>query len=378
MDESIILHLFILLDMEIVGYKLCMTTIRTSIPFVDLRGKTPLDLLRAYPDRARSLIVEGRRTYGVFSYMLSALLVGKADRMSLDWLKRSQNPYLHEIESFSDVLGVKGLYALNLSYEWGCTTGAYRSEETVSMLRVLDWPLAGLGKYIVVALQQAKAGEFYNITWPGFSGVCNAMAPGRFAAAVNLAPMRDHGKGLAGNWWDSRKRAFTETGLPPMHLLRQVFERAKDYNEAKDMLTNIPLAVPAIFTLTGMEMGQGCVIERTETQANTRELGAESAVAVSNQFETGLGQGMLVRPLFDSPGRYKAASGMQAYDFEGSDFAFLKLPILNAFTRVAIITDAATGKLIVQGFEGATPVTHVFSLPSTTQRSHDNAAFAVA
>ena len=36
---------------------------------------------------------------------------------------------------------------------------------------------------------QGPAGEFFNITWPGFVGALTAMAPWRFAAAINQAPL---------------------------------------------------------------------------------------------------------------------------------------------------------------------------------------------
>ncbi len=103
----------------------------------------------------------------------------------------------------------------------------------MTLLRVLDWPFPALGKQVMVVLQKGKAGDFYNITWPGVSGVYTAMAPGRFAAALNQAPMRMHGLGYAGDWLKNRLMAGRETGLPPAHLLRQVFEQADSYETAK-------------------------------------------------------------------------------------------------------------------------------------------------
>ena len=74
---------------------------------------------------------------------------------------------------------MRGVYALNLCYEWGCTSGAYAQEDSISLLRVLDWPFPALGKHMVVAHQSGAAGDFYHVTWPGIAGVFNAMAPGR-------------------------------------------------------------------------------------------------------------------------------------------------------------------------------------------------------
>jgi hypothetical protein len=36
---------------------------------------------------------------------------------------------------------------------------------------------------------RGPAGEYHNITWPGYVGILTASAPGRFAAAINQAPL---------------------------------------------------------------------------------------------------------------------------------------------------------------------------------------------
>jgi hypothetical protein len=216
--------------------------LKTGIPFVDLRGKTPVDLLRAYPDKAHTLVAAARATYGIWSKAASAVATPFADKRSHQWLKRNRNPYLSEIETYADILGVRGIYALNVSYEWGCTSGAYRTGETVSLLRVLDWPFPELGRQVMVAHQSGKAGDFYNITWPAVSGVFTAMAPGRFAAAINQAPMRRHHKSFAGDWLVNRRLVEASNGLPPAHLLRQAFEQADSYETARNILTKTPIA----------------------------------------------------------------------------------------------------------------------------------------
>jgi hypothetical protein len=63
--------------------------------------------------------------------------------------------------------------------------------------RLLDWGFPKLGENLVVAHQSGPAGDFHNITWPGIAGIYQAVARGRFAAAINQAPMRRHGPGLA-------------------------------------------------------------------------------------------------------------------------------------------------------------------------------------
>lgn len=337
--------------------------LKTTIPFIDLRGKTPVDLLRSYPDSARTLVTAARKSYGYWSHMVTAVALPFIDKKSHAWLQASNNPFLHEIESFDSILGMRGVYSLNLSYEWGCTSGAYRDEEQVALMRVLDWPFPKLGKNVMVVLQSGKAGDFYNVTWPGVSGVFNAMAPGRFCAALNLAPMRRHGKNIVTDWFRNRKMVKSQKALPPAHLLRQVFEHAEDYNAAKEMLMKTPIAVPAIFILTGINFGEGCVIERTENAAEVREIAGGQQVAASNQFHTILEKGTRPRPFFNSEGRFQQAGILQGHEITSPVFSWLSPPILNPFTRLCMVADAASGKLTVQGFEGVIPATEIFNLP---------------
>jgi hypothetical protein len=336
--------------------------LKTSIPFVDLRGKTPIDLLRAYPDKAHALVSSARRSLGKLPYSLPL-----ADKRWHAWLKRNANPYLYEIESFNDILATPGMYTLNASSGGGCTGGVYRTDHTVSMLRVLDLPFAGMGKQLMVALQEGKAGEFYNITWPGLSGVTTAMAPQRFAAAINSAPMRRHNLGPVGDRLKNRFIMRRQTGLPPTHLLRRAFEQAANYEAAKHMLATTPVAEPVIYILAGLEPGQGCIIERLETSADITELSAGHYISATNHFNgkfATAGKGW--QPRFaDSRARYRQSCTIQGYDLRMPNFDWLQAPVINQFTRLCAITDAATGRLTLQGYEGVAQVTELFDLPYT-------------
>ncbi len=337
--------------------------LKTTIPFIDLRGKTPVDLLRAYPDKAHALLRASRRTFGLASHLASGLLLPFSDQHSRKWLARHANPYLHEIETMADIVGARGVVSLNVCYEWACTGGAYLQGEHVNLLRVMDWPFPGLGKHLVVALQSAPAGEFFNITWPALSGVYQGVAPGRFAAAINQAPMRKYGLGYAGDWLMNRVRVNREKGLPPSHVLRQVFEQASSYAEAKEMLCKAPLAIPAIFLLAGLAPGKGCIIERLEGAAEIMELSAAQCVSASNQFHSGFAQqGRGWRPReIDSAGRYRQSTGISLHDLQQEDFSWLRPPIINNRTRLVMLADASSGALRLQGFEGAGAVTEIFS-----------------
>lgn len=341
--------------------------LKPTIPFVDLRGKTLIDLLRAYPDKAAALVKGGRRSYGILSDAAAALALPLADKRSLAWLKRSENPYLYEIDTFAHILEIPGIYTFNIAFEWGCTGGVYRNGEHVSMLRVLDWPFKALGQHVMVLLQSSKAGEFYNISWPGVTGMFTGLAPGRFSAAIHQAPMRRHGLTFPGDWMKNRKMLSRSTYLPPAHLLRQVFEQAESYETAKSMLARTPIAVPAIFILAGTREGQGCVIERLETAAEIHELGAQQQVVAANHFTSSfaqVGKGWWPREP-DSEGRYRYGCGLHGHEVELAHFDWLKAPMINEYTRLCAAMDAASGRLMAQGYEGIVQATALFHRPGT-------------
>ncbi len=342
--------------------------LKQAVPFVDLRGKTPMDLLRMFPDKAEELVMAARRTYGLPSYLASAALMPLADRISRRWLERSHNPYLPEIDAMADMLSCRGVHALNVSFEWGCTSGIWKTGGTLSLLRVLDWPFPALGRHIVIAHQEGKAGDFYNITWPGVSGVFTAMAPARFAASINQAPMRRHKRGQLLDWLTNRRMASRQLALPAAHLLRQVFERAEHYQAAKAMLIETPLAVPATFVLGGLKAGEACVIERLETRAEVIEMSADYTLHATNHFTTSLakeGKGWRPREI-DSAGRYRHAASIGGHELAQTGFGWLHAPVINANTRLCVLADPTTRRLMVQGYEGSLPVTELFHIPPSS------------
>src|SRR5262245_60031276 len=114
------------------------------IPLIELGSEGPLALARRERARAAALIEAARRTYGRVPFAI-------ADRLSRGWLARSANPYRDEIAAIAHELG-PGAALLNLSYEWGCTSGAFAGADAgPRLVRVLDWPLDGLGANVVVA-----------------------------------------------------------------------------------------------------------------------------------------------------------------------------------------------------------------------------------
>lgn len=333
------------------------------IPVVDLAGNPPGHLADSHPLYMESLVKAAKR-------MLPGPLLPLLDGFSRRWALKSANPYCHEVTELAGKMGT-GAWFMNFCFEWGCTTGVAPDPRAqgMRMLRTLDWPFNGIGQYVLVARQAGKAGTFLNITWPGFVGVITAMAPGRFALAINQAPLVRRGYlPLSVDWLLNRIRVFRSRHLPPAHLARQVMESCRSYEEAKDMLETTPLALPAFFTLAGTRPGDGCVIERTETRAWVHPAPA----AVANHWLTG---GLKGRPRgIDSRRRHRLMNGLTRLPAE--EFDWMLHPIHNKETRLSVVANAASGRLLVQGWEAdgaATEILDHTELPENAPISRNSA-----
>src|SRR4029453_19282732 len=145
----------------------------------------------------------------------TAPVVAFLDWRSRQWVERNDSPYVPEIEHIAGQLSGAGAYALNCSYEWACTTAAVGPQ----VMRVLDWRRGGMGPGIVVGPPRPPAGSWLNVTWPGFVGVLTALAPGRFAAALNQAPLRRRTYLLPFDWLIDRVKVDHTRAMLPTHLL---------------------------------------------------------------------------------------------------------------------------------------------------------------
>jgi hypothetical protein len=321
------------------------------IPVIDAGADFPLQTLAA--EAARAHLLMDIATKGVPRLALRTL-----DAVSRRWLVRHGNAYLDEIDRVAAKLGRPGAYYLAINYEWGCTVSVRPGADGAAPLltRTLDWGIAGIGRHIIAARVASPAGPFTAMTWPGFTGVMQGMAPGRFSIAINQAPMRRLGGGmLVTDWAANRARVWDMPHQLAAHLLRRVFGTAADYDAAFTMLRDEPIAAPATFTLAGVKPHQTCVIERLETQAHV----IDGPSGATNHWR-GLDHGARSRGL-DSEGRLAAMMAAGAQDMSPS-FPWLAPPILNPTTRLVMMADAAAGRLIAQGWEEMSPVTAVLDL----------------
>ncbi len=321
-----------------------------AIPVIDIGAAPPVELVHRARPQAEALLAAARRQF-------TGALVELGDWRAKQWLARAGNPYLADMDAIAAALGRRGIHGLNLSYEWACTSGVAPAPDGGGMVlrRTLDWPFHGVGRNAVVARKTAPAGPWLDVTWPGFAGVFTALAPGRFAAAINQAPLRRRTGFMPADWLADRIKVGRSTALPPCHLLRRVFETCVTYKEAKAALTGTPICLPALFILAGAAPGEGCIIERTEDGAAVTE--APACVAnhwLTDRFGRGAPRGI------DSFGRQAGLAGC-LYN-PAAPLAWVVPPVANRYTRLAAVLDATAG-LTVQGWERHGPVTQITHVP---------------
>ena len=321
-----------------------------QIPTIDVRRDGPVAHARI---RRHEMIALRDACFSVVPGPLRRL-TPVLDRLSSSWLARTPSPYVGEIAAISDLAASAGVWFVNASYEWGCTARVDAGPAPF-LRRTLDWPFPGLGRHVEVALQDGGAGTYANVTWPGAVGVLTGVAPGRFSAAINQAPMFRRTRGLLLFPVDLMVNAvetFRESGRwPAAHLLRHVFDVCETFEAAVDILSSAPLAKPALFSIIGPAPGQACLIERTQTEVAVRH--GDTTIA-NGWHPTGpqragywMPRGTYIRDPDDSERRRKCLEAQGP----GQPFAWVREPVLNAFTRLAVEASAATGELRVVGFE---------------------------
>jgi hypothetical protein len=329
-----------------------------AIPVIDVRDGGPPHHARHRAAQARAL-----RDACLRFFPRAALpLLPALDWLSHRSLKRARSPYFAEIAQIADALDFSGVWMLNASYQWGCTARACEQNGVPWLIRTLDWPFSGLGRHAELAHMRGEHGDFVSVTWPGYVGVLTAMAPRRFAAALNQAPMwrrtrhrwlrpYDHAANVL--------RAARSAGrMPPDQLLRQVFEVCTDFAAARRRLEERPVARPVIYTLVGCAAGERCVIERTETDFVTREddtCAANDWVPCRPRWEGRIGtRRFLVSSFADAAGfsraRLESLAGWNG-SLSANGFDWVREPVLNPYTRLAVAMCPAGGVLRAAGYD---------------------------
>jgi hypothetical protein len=330
-----------------------------SIPVVDLRAIGPVP--HAIENRERVLAL--RDECLTFLAPPARMMLPVMDAVARRWLSRSRSPYVAEVEAIAAALGHPGAWFLNAAYQWSCTTLAREEAGVPWLARTLDWPFPGLGRRLEVARMRGPAGDFDNVTWPGYVGCLTALAPKRFAVTVNQAPMWRRTKHPWLRPYDLALNGMRTWGIrfiPPDQLLRQVFEICRTFDEARQRLESTPIARPVIYTLVGCWPGERCVIERTEATFATRwqDTGAANDwLRGKPHWEARIRPDMMFTRSYEQAAENSRLRRTALAAFSGQiargGFGWVTPPVLNPYTRLAVEMCPATGALRAVGYERA-------------------------
>jgi hypothetical protein len=140
--------------------------------------------------------------------------------------------------------------------------------------------------------------------------------------------------------------------------LRDVFEHAVNFSEARRRLESTPVARPVIYTLVGCAPGERCVIERTEHSFATRseETGAANDwLRSAPAWEARIRPDLLFTRSYEEAAENSRVRRMQLAAWPGriapGGFHWVKPPVLNPCTRLAAEMCPASGTLRARGYE---------------------------
>lgn len=178
----------------------------------------------------------------------------------------------------------------------------------------------------------------------------NAVAPGRFAISINQSPIPMRSKlgriGFPFDWALQRLHTFRSSGWLPAHLLRHVFETAKDFDEAVKLLSQSGLAIPVIFTVCGTKDGERAIIERREHEAHIIR---ESGVCTANHWQRDGWHGH-PRPIKSHDRLKSAKTSTEALFSEDKAWDWLIPPVFNKHSIMAFVGNTS-GLLKVVNFK---------------------------
>ena len=293
------------------------------------------------------------------------------DALANAWLRRTANPLASKIEAVRSLVNGPGVSIMNLCYEWGCTTSLRRSGGAISMVRTVDWPFQGIGRFVTVLIEPSPHGPVAFVTWPGFVGAVTAFAPGRFCVAVNKAPIPYRSGALRVDQALAALESFGSGGLPITHLVRVAALQSPTFETVVDRIAACErVTTPGIISIGGTATGEAVVMERDRTRAEIRQA-ADDRLCVANDWVAPSRRGWPPaggRTPEDKRRdcRVRVAALQDAPVPDLADFSWLAPPILNRNTRAAIACCPATGRLAIQGYDwvdnGPRPVTEALSL----------------
>lgn len=152
-----------------------------------------------------------------------------------------------------------------------CTAGIVQSKKFGMLhFRTLDWEMKQIGRATRLFHFKTPTHTFTAVGIVGLLGVLSGMVPGKYSVTINFAPV------------DSLPSVGR---MGCLFHLRDVLETCSEYADAVRALSNTELSSNVFFTVCGAQRGQGCIIERTQTDKSVRKF-TKGALVQANHFNS--------------------------------------------------------------------------------------------
>ena len=183
------------------------------------------------------------------------------------WFEAYNNEFALECQAVSELLGIsfKKVVLLQFMYETFayCTSSVIRdSNGTLHMGRNLDYDFGDVIKKASVTLEVYQGEELVYIANQilGFLGPHTAFKPGQFSMSLNQrTTMRKTKNNIIVGLLTNAFYLFWSHNTQVGYGMRSLFEKAKNYTQAVEIVSNWKMIAPSYFILCGVEPNEGAV-----------------------------------------------------------------------------------------------------------------------
>ncbi len=165
---------------------------------------------------------------------------------------------------------ITNLYYDALKFVFGCTSFCTTKNKERIHARNLDWwsENNSLGSFTKIFDFEKKGELIYSlVSWPGFVGALSGVKKGKFSITLNAVFSNE----------------APQLAIPITFLIRDVLEKASDFDEAVKILSETTIASDCLLMVVGEEEKQQVVIERTPTKYAIRKP-VDDNLIVTNEY----------------------------------------------------------------------------------------------
>ena len=211
---------------------------------------------------------------------LGRIILGLIDGFAGKLMETLPSPYKEEIFGISKYCGINlgEIVLYNMFYElttlgWCVSLVAQDTKGELYLARNLDFGLhadksrksiTDVCRPLLINVHFVKGGKvlFKSVNFAGYIGSITSIRPKAFSLALNTRQDPNDDGFIGVVEWILGKRTGKWAGF----LAREIMLHARNYQQARTMLTKAELVSPIYFILAGNKAGEGCVITRSRNK----------------------------------------------------------------------------------------------------------------